>query len=196
MKNHRLSNQRTLQERLYAIWKRKKIEFNLTQKEAADLLGWTAGALSQYLNGHTSLKPEAIIKLANFLEVDPCEIDPQMKHFIPQVATIKIKYHYGNSATKIKNEDQNWITSIPSAIDSFGILTDQDVYWRIEGKTFSIPANTVIQAIKQPKHVLVKNNALWIILLKGASVFEIMQTSDLPISKDISKQYLITGFML
>ena len=61
---------------LRKIWNDKKHQFEITQTAAADKLGWTQGAFSQYLNNITELHTDAIAKLANFLEVDPHEIDP------------------------------------------------------------------------------------------------------------------------
>lgn len=61
---------------LRKIWDLKKSEIGITQTEAAKKLGWTQGALAQYLNNITELNAPAVIKLANFLGVDPQQIDP------------------------------------------------------------------------------------------------------------------------
>lgn len=61
---------------LRKIWDQKKEKFELNQTDAAKKLGWTQGAFSQYLNNITELNTDAVAKLANFLEVDPHEIDP------------------------------------------------------------------------------------------------------------------------
>ena len=61
---------------LRKIWNDKKHQFEITQVAAAKKLGWTQGAFSQYLNNITELHTDAVAKLANFLEVDPHEIDP------------------------------------------------------------------------------------------------------------------------
>lgn len=61
---------------LRRIWEAKKDHLEVTQAQAAQKLGWTQGAFSQYLNNITDLHPDAVAKLANFLEVDPHEIDP------------------------------------------------------------------------------------------------------------------------
>ena len=61
---------------LRKIWDLRKSEIGITQTEAAKQLGWTQGALAQYLNNITELNPPAVIKLANFLGIDPREIDP------------------------------------------------------------------------------------------------------------------------
>ena len=52
---------------LRKIWDLRKSEIGITQTEAAKQLGWTQGALAQYLNNITELNPPAITKLANFL---------------------------------------------------------------------------------------------------------------------------------
>lgn len=62
---------------LRRIWDEKKEQFEINQTQAAEKLGWTQGAFSQYLNNITELNQDAIAKLANFLEVDPLEIDPK-----------------------------------------------------------------------------------------------------------------------
>lgn len=61
---------------LRKIWDIRKSEIGVTQTEAAKKLGWTQGALAQYLNNITELNAPAVVKLANFLGVDPREIDP------------------------------------------------------------------------------------------------------------------------
>ena len=62
---------------LRRIWETKKDHLEVTQAQAAKKLGWTQGAFSQYLNNITDLHSDAVAKLANFLEVDPHEIDPE-----------------------------------------------------------------------------------------------------------------------
>lgn len=64
---------------LRRLWEKKKQSFEYTQLKASQELGWTQGAFSQYLNNLTNLNDSAIIKLANFLDVDPKEIDPQFE---------------------------------------------------------------------------------------------------------------------
>ena len=77
---------------LRRIWESKKLEIQFTQVTAAKELGWSQGAISHYLNAITELNPAAIIKLANFLDVDPRDIDPDIEPSLPSVLTIAIKY--------------------------------------------------------------------------------------------------------
>lgn len=63
---------------LRRIWNEKKHELKINQRDAAQALGWTQGAFSQYLNNITSLNPSAVLKLANFFDIDPLEIEPNL----------------------------------------------------------------------------------------------------------------------
>ena len=70
---------------LRKIWDAKKIQMRFTQVEAAKELGWSQGAISHYLNNITELRAPAIVKLANFLEVDPRDIDPDIERDLPSI---------------------------------------------------------------------------------------------------------------
>jgi transcriptional regulator with XRE-family HTH domain len=65
----------------------------VNQSQAARELGWTQGALSQYLNNITDLNAAAVIKLANFLDVSPTDIDPTVEDILHKVESIEIRYH-------------------------------------------------------------------------------------------------------
>lgn len=189
----KLGSQKTLQENLHRIWQKKKVEFNLNQKEAADLLGWTAGALSQYLNGVTKLKPEAVIKLSNFLGVDPTELDPQMIHFMPDVKVISVEYNFSNSETKLsKNASETWSFNI----NRFLIRLDTDAHWKQNNKKYSFPAGSYLVVSKDPRLSLVKENSIWAVVLKAETKFQIIPNIDLPMKKDMAKQYLIHGLKI
>lgn len=79
---------------LRRIWDEKKEKFELNQTDAAAKLGWTQGAFSQYLNNITELNTDAIAKLANFLEVDPLEIDPKYNPIEANRIRVPVRYVY------------------------------------------------------------------------------------------------------
>lgn len=58
------------------LWESKKNNEGITQNQAATELGWTQSAFSHYLVNITALNRAAIIKLANFFDVPPVDIDP------------------------------------------------------------------------------------------------------------------------
>jgi len=107
---------------LRAIWEQKKIEMQFTQVEAAKELGWSQGAISHYLNNITALGPAAVIKFANFLGVDPLDIDPEVREFLPNVRTRIIRYDCDNLSrtidTKLYNRKPKssfWVKTHPRA---------------------------------------------------------------------------------
>lgn len=75
---------------LRRIWEAKKIEMQFNQTGAAKELGWTQSAISHYLNNITEMGTGAIVKLANFLDVDPTEIDPSIVSKLPNVHKIPL----------------------------------------------------------------------------------------------------------
>lgn len=77
---------------LRKIWQQKKVEMHFTQVEAAKNLDWSQSAISHYLSNITDLGPAAVVKFANFLDVDPTEIDPDIEHKLPHVRKINIEY--------------------------------------------------------------------------------------------------------
>ena len=58
--------------RLRELWNQS----SLTQQEAADQLGVSQSAISQYLRGTIPLNTGAVIAFASLFEIDPTEIDP------------------------------------------------------------------------------------------------------------------------
>jgi len=80
----------TAVQNLRRIWESKKIEMHFNQTEAAEELGWTQGAISHYLNAITEMNAPAVIKLANFLNVDPLEIDPDIVHNLPHIKKVLV----------------------------------------------------------------------------------------------------------
>ena len=83
-------------ENLRKIWASKKIEMHFNQCEAATELGWSQGAISHYLNNVTPLGALAVVKLANFLDVDPADIDPAIVSKLPNVRKLHIDIRSDN----------------------------------------------------------------------------------------------------
>jgi transcriptional regulator with XRE-family HTH domain len=105
---------------LRRIWEAKKIEMQFNQTGAAKELGWTQGAISHYLNNITELGPPAIVKLANFLDVDPTEIDPSIVSKLPYVRKINVTKKTSDLTSPAKSHiyDRDDIAHIYVAIDN------------------------------------------------------------------------------
>ena len=105
------------------IWNQKKRELNLTQTQAAEKLGWTQGAFSQYLNNLTDLGPATVLKLANFLGVPPTDIDPTLKEILPK----KVEYPIRQTATGKPRESDTIRFLQPADKDMFVIYLDKAI---------------------------------------------------------------------
>ena len=70
---------------LRRIWDDKKKALGLSQQRAADEMGWTQGAVYQYLNAVIPLNLEATLKFSGVLHVSATEIDPSIAERFPHV---------------------------------------------------------------------------------------------------------------
>jgi len=107
---------------LRKIWASKKVEMHFNQTEAAASLGWSQGAISHYLNNQTDLGALAVVKLANFLDVDPVEIDPAIVSKLPHVRKLEIT-----------NKSDDMSKSFPAIVYSRDDI--KSIYVELIGKT-------------------------------------------------------------
>jgi|SaaInlV_100m_DNA_5_1039725.scaffolds.fasta_scaffold17217_3 transcriptional regulator with XRE-family HTH domain len=175
---------------LRKIWEIKKVEMQFTQVEAAKELGWSQGAISHYLNNITDLGPAATIKFANFLGVDPLEIDSDITEFLPNVRTRILKYDV-QDLTKVVNTkiyDANpasafWVKIYPTSfahLDEY--LTDSTQfknYVDAEWLTKVCP----VKDFPKAKAFLVQ--------LKGEKSARIYRGNNLPPADRMSKKYAV-----
>lgn len=123
MRAKNMSDQIVLQN-LKRIWEQKKRERGITQVTAARDLGWTQGALSQYLNNLTELSPGAIIKMANYLEVSAAEIDPSIYEVLPKFGTVRVRHRDLDVSTL--RDTKRWFHTITADPDVFVIDITKD----------------------------------------------------------------------
>lgn len=178
---------------LRKIWDKKKREMEITQIEAADKLGWTQGAFSQYLNGITELGPTATIKLANFLSVDPEEIDPAIHDNLPGVRRVPIRFNF-NSTKPLR--------------DQYALISTSDNIFRVQvrpefaseklRKQFPYMTKAACQLIcmdvnKEYRPRSTDNEPLYLICRKGETEFDIAEESELPPANKLSKKFTVLG---
>lgn len=172
---------------LRAIWEQKKVEMQFTQVEAAKELGWSQGAISHYLNNITSLGPSAVIKFANFLGVDPLDIDPQVREFLPNVRTRVIRYDINNLSKTINEKvyDRNppsafWVKTHPRAFKHLeSAVADNMLKLDTDWHTNVCPAKDFPDA------------KAFLIQLKGEKQAFVYPSSDLPPANKILKKFAV-----
>ena len=170
---------------LRKIWDKKRLEMQFTQVTAAETLGWTQGAISHYLNNLTELGPAAVIKFANFLNVDPVDIDPGVIEFLPNIRTRIIKYDAKNLSTPV---NQKFYDKNPAS-----------AFWvRIQGESWTDLTGDQERSIGgAPWHVRVcpvkdfPEARLFLVQLKTKKEAKICRADALPNKSSINKQYSI-----
>jgi|TARA_B110000908_G_scaffold63441_1_gene77148 transcriptional regulator with XRE-family HTH domain len=170
---------------LRKIWNHKKVEMQFTQIEAAITLGWTQGAISQYLNNLSDLGPVAIIKFANFLGVDPVEIDPSITGFLPNIRTRLITYDWSNLTTPIN--------------EKFYDKNPESAFWvRVDGEAWTDLTEDQKRAVGgAPWHIRVcptedfPNARLFLVQLKGLNEAKLYRAEALPEVSSINAKYSI-----
>lgn len=66
-------------DKLKAVFKEAKAKNGSTYEAAANSLGWSAGNLSQYLNGHIPLNIEALLKICSIIpDANAFDIYPEL----------------------------------------------------------------------------------------------------------------------
>lgn len=156
---------------LRKLWD-KKIKPQYTQIEAAKKLGWTQGAISQYLNNITEMNPAAIIKLANFMEVDPHEIDPNITEHLPEVVTFTARYNSKNMSRRSNNK-----LHYKRKRDSFFVEMENTSRW----------TDALVEVCEDDE----LDARRYIVVLKGEKEGHIYSHDELPAKARIKKKYPI-----
>jgi transcriptional regulator with XRE-family HTH domain len=173
---------------LRRIWEKKKVEMRFTQVEVAKELGWSQGAISHYLNNITELRAQAIIKLANFLDVDPREIDPEIEENLPSIVKQTVSYNASDMTKRIneslltRSEEASIIVKM-SADDypylfaaAGGVMKDWDCYARLVS----------VSQMKKPRAFAAR--------LKGKKYLKFYPPNDLPDSSKIHTMWSVVAF--
>lgn len=170
---------------LRKIWDQKKSEMQFTQVEAAHDLQWSQGAISHYLTGLTHLGAPAAIKFANFLGVDPTEIDPNIEESLPYVSKIDITYNATDMSQPLKG---NKIYSKKRSISTYIQLDDET---RLACCNVHAEGNTVVQVCNVEDHL---KSDLYAVRLKRNKRLHFFKKNELPENSKIMKVWAVVAF--
>ena len=176
---------------LRKIWDTKKVQMRFTQVEAAKELGWSQGAISHYLNNITELRAPAIVKLANFLDIDPRDIDPDIESSLPSVVKQTVSYNASDMTKPInetrltRSEDYSLIVKI-SAGNHYDYLFAAAIYQN-DIENWDCYARLVsVSQLKNPKAFAVR--------LKGKKHLRFYSPKNLPDSSKIHTMWSVVAF--
>lgn len=180
---------------LRAIWDKKKVEMKFTQVEAAAELGWSQGAISHYLNNITDLGPAAVIKFANFLGVDPRDIDPNVIEHLPNVEKIVVRYDSSNLSKTI--DKPHYVKNPPGAF-WINVDVNKSRLFRAPGEGYPLGpnggkskiANLIILFQVVPVKEL-PDAQMYAVQLKKQKHMDIYYANALPPKDSISKMFSV-----
>ena len=170
---------------LRRIWEKKKVEMRFTQVEVAKELGWSQGAISHYLNNITELRAQAIIKLANFLDVDPREIDTDNEQNLPSIVKQTVSYNASDMTKRInellqtRSEESTIIVKM-SADDYPYLFANAIGNWDCYARLVSV------SQMKKPRAFAVR--------LKSKKHLKFYPPNDLPDSSKIHTMWSVVAF--
>jgi len=178
---------------LRRIWEAKKIEMQFNQTDAAVELGWSQGAISHYLNNITELGPSAIVKLANFLDVDPIEIDPSIVSKLPHVRKIKVTKKTSDltSPTRSHIYDRDDIEHIYVAIDT--PLKVEGTKSVISGSIQNKNMTPVLKLCKQSKY---HANTLVAVRLKSEKHLRLYLKDEAPLAAKVHTLWAVLSIII
>tara|TARA_R110000851_G_scaffold104028_6_gene221497 strand:- start:970 stop:1566 length:597 start_codon:yes stop_codon:yes gene_type:complete len=194
------SHKQTIVANLQRIWNVRKKEMEITQVEAAKKLNWTQGAFSQYLNAITEMSPQTIIKLANFLDVDPEEIDPLIIESLPNILKKTVSFDLSNPNQKIKQQvmwDAKARDFCIKVNESCQVQVDNGIAqsWQMLKGMYLICIDCNTSACEY--HARLSSNVLYhLVQKKNSDIFEIFTEPRLPPSSELAKQFLITDLAM
>lgn len=170
---------------LRKIWDQKKSEMQFTQVEAAKDLSWSQGAISHYLNGLTHLGAPAAIKFANFLGVDPTEIDPDIEDSLPHVSKVDITYMSSDMSQPLKN------SSIYSRRGSISTYIQLDDEARLSHSDIRTQGTTIAQVCSVEDYLKAE---IYAVRLKRQKRLKFFHKNDLPENNKIMKVWAVVAF--
>ena len=177
---------------LRRIWENKKDDLEITQAQAAEKLGWTQGAFSQYLNNITDLNCEAIAKLANFLEVDPHEIDPRFNPIEANRFKVPVLYVHPKTPANFSEVAYRRRVVATVAEENYqaicAVRLEKDL--RPIGFKGQMTLCSNMFKLKTPRLTPGREPQFYIIKHKNSDPLEVVKISECPSDKDLEAKLL------
>lgn len=174
---------------LRKIWDSRKREIYFTQTDAAKSLGMAQSMISQYLNNIKDLSPRAIIKLANFLDVDPRDIDPDVVEYLPNVQKRVFTYDSSDLNQRVRSSFYFQQPKTAFWVD----INTRKTYLHLRGNKIPMAndkrgyiCHALVCSTKEHPRA-----TQFLVTLQGEKRAHLYETEALPAEKDIDKKYAI-----
>lgn len=147
-------------ENLKRIWTNKKHKLGLTQRDIADKLSITQGAVSQYLNAHVALNTHTILEFAKTLKVSPEEIAPNI---LTNIKAKDIPVMFTTSGKKINKTIPAQIATIKDSVIAIYVDDEnnhryrQGEYVLVDTKLTPLPYDEIIIMKPDSARIIIEN---------------------------------------
>lgn len=161
--------------------------------EAAKDLEWSQSAISHYLSNITDLGPAAIVKFANFLDVDPTEIDPDIEDSLPHVHRINIAHHSSDVTKRLNTH----IYSRKNSVSTYIQIADDAQLENTDLVNSELPLSEnhftgVAQICAVNKYPSAKIHA---VRLKGEKKMRFYLKNDVPPTSEVHTVWAVIAFL-
>jgi transcriptional regulator with XRE-family HTH domain len=193
-------NQEQIVKNLQRIWNVRKKEMEITQVEAAKKLNWTQGAFSQYLNAITEMSPHTVIKIANFLDVTPQEIDPNIDSALPNVESKEVRFNIDSPNLEFC-KTVNWDTKL----NDFCVKINKNTWITVDNglgpawQMFEGMLLTCVDMLKKENDYIPRmssNAVFYLVQEKGSSEFVLFTEKRVPANSKLDKKFLVTDMWM
>ena len=193
-------NQEQIVKNLQRIWNVRKKEMEITQVEAAKKLNWTQGAFSQYLNAITEMSPQTVIKIANFLDVTPQEIDPNIDSALPNVESKEVRFNIDGPNLEFC-KTVNWDTKV----NDFCVKITEDCFITVDNglrqawQMFQGMLLVCVDMLNGKKEYVPRmssNTVFYLVQEKGSSEFALFTEPRVPANSKLDKKFLVTDMWM
>ena len=193
-------NQEQIVKNLQRIWNVRKKEMEITQVEAAKKLNWTQGAFSQYLNAITEMSPQTVIKIANFLDVTPQEIDPNIDSALPNVESKEVRFNIDSPNLEFC-KTVNWDTKV----NDFCVKITEDCFITVDNglrqawQMFQGMLLVCVDMLNGKKEYVPRmssNTVFYLVQEKGSSEFALFTEPRVPANSKLDKKFLVTDMWM
>ena len=193
-------NQEQIVKNLQRIWNVRKKEMEITQVEAAKKLNWTQGAFSQYLNAITEMSPHTVIKIANFLDVTPQEIDPNIDSALPNVESKEIRFNLDSPNLEF-SKTVNWDTKL----NDFCVKITENCFITVDNglnpawQMFEGMLLICVDMLKKENDYIPRmssNAVFYLVQEKSSSEFVLFTEKRVPANSKLDKKFLVTDMWM
>jgi transcriptional regulator with XRE-family HTH domain len=131
-------------DRLRKLWEQRKDDLHLTQKKAAQMLGFSnQTAISQYLNGRIPLNFEAVAKFCKLLKCEVSDVSTRFAEMVPSSPNLAPRITISSKEAVQIVEALNDVMAPHVRTGDLMVIDSKD----LSGKGLSLPTGRIVAVL-------------------------------------------------